>query len=104
MEDWLIVLGMAAALAAAVRGLAYLWTVVRDTFTWLAEERRIRETIIDLASEKGWPNGARGLKESHNDLYEKLSSIHLSVQDLQSAIEHIHPEIRDHIRERNGDE
>lgn len=101
-NEILLFFGVVAGLATAVRGLIYLGESWHKAVNWFVEHRRARQVMIELASEEGWPNGASGLKQSHQDLYDKISSVQLSVDNLAAGIEMMHPEIRENRLDREG--
>jgi hypothetical protein len=75
-------MGLIVAVAAALKAMQLLLNAALET------ARRAR-VLDDLTDEEGWPNGATTLKESHRDLYEKVSLIDLKVSEMQRAIEAI---------------
>lgn len=80
--------------ASAIGVLLRLWAVIRKL-------AHLADVVEEIASSDDWPNGAKSLKQSHQDLYkqivrvkaemannsERLQTVETHVTDIQRAIE-----------------
>lgn len=89
MDELLAALAAVVALAAAVRGIVYLYARWEGGVDWLVERRRRREILGELLAPDGWPNGAESLQASHRDLYDRVAGIDRNLIELTRAVEEV---------------
>lgn len=79
------------AVAGGLKAILYLIEKGREagskTIEWFDERRRAQRVLAELTDDEGWPNGSHSIVQSHHNLYEKVSYISITLDELAKTIE-----------------
>lgn len=80
-------LGMVAIVAAAIAGARSIYKAFKDGWRNLAESHRKDQLLDQVLSNEGWPNGAENIIEAHQDIYDKVTAVERTVNEIQRTLE-----------------